>query len=504
MEIFRNTARLVLPALLCIAAVSCTEKEERIDPVDLRFDARDSYSVSALSAEPISFVVKSSDPWEVYSYHPDWCEITPSSGAPGEKCTVTVKYLDSDSLDERIDTLVIKSDYWIGKWVRVAQAGTAYLDVDRTDFDIARTGETVSVAVSSNQKWSADVTEGKEWIEITEGSEGENDGVITLDIEPNSGEIREGRVAVRDRKGNESITLVISEDGIRLDPEKFEIRTYHNAGRVSLHVASDGKWTVSKDSGSDWYSFENIEFDGNGTLNIDVSANTSGGLRKSTFTIRSVSTEAGTVPVEKQVTLKQAPEQVFTRHTWSKDLLPWRVHDSWPIATYPITVGDDGSLHFTKSGARIILYRNNHISPGDYRFRVKTDSPIAVTNIYFQFYGTDTAPNEIRWHLNASTGKTDASTAPNSDIATYNIPFDSSVANDLMVRMSEDNGYIHFEWWLNDTKFAEISSGPDFMKNATWEGTDHIQIQIGSDWHDNGDATFYWYESAPPIDWNQN
>lgn len=494
----------LLAAVVLTCFCSCMETEEKVDPVDLRFRTEDSYSISALSPEEFSFVVKSSDPWEVFSYHPEWCEITPSTGNPGEKYTVTVKYHDSDQLDDRVDTIVIKSGYWTGKWITVNQKGTAYLDVDRTEHNVDRTGALLEIKVSSNQKWSSDILSGEEWMSIEEGLEGEKDGILKIDVKANKGEIREGHVVIRDRNGDEAAMLIITEDGIQLQPDNTELRLFHYEEKASINVESDARWAVLKDDeAATWYSFGQNEFEGDSQLELTLSPNKTGGMRKATFTIFTTDTEAGTVPVRKQITLKQAGEPAFTRYTWSKDLKPWEVHSSWPIATYPIEVGDDGSVHFTKSGARMVLYAKNHLTPGYYRFRVKMDSDITVTNIYFQFYGSDTAPNEIRWHLNAATGKTDASTAPNSDVYSHNIPFDKTVANDLMLVMLEDNGYIHFEWWLNDTKFAEISSSPTFMKNATWEGKDHIQIQVGSDWHNNGAATFEYYEIAPPVDWNQ-
>ena len=82
--------------------------------VDLRYRAEDSYSLPWESPEAFSFLVKSTDPWTVRSYNPDWCTITPAEGEgnpvinEAETFTVTVQYKDNAQLDDRVDTLEIK------------------------------------------------------------------------------------------------------------------------------------------------------------------------------------------------------------------------------------------------------------------------------------------------------------------------------------------------------------------------------------------------------------
>ncbi|UVP34840.1 hypothetical protein NXW58_08100 [Bacteroides faecis] len=76
--------------------------------------------------------VKSTDPWEVFGKY-DWYTISPSTGEAGETYTVTVICKENTELDDRIDTLNIKSDYWTGKRFVLTQKGTAYLNVEGVD-----------------------------------------------------------------------------------------------------------------------------------------------------------------------------------------------------------------------------------------------------------------------------------------------------------------------------------------------------------------------------------
>ena len=73
-------------------------------------------------------------------------------------------------MDDRTDTVTIKSDYWIGKEVSIIQKGIAYLTLENADDLLLEKEETTcSFNVKSNQIWSAAVTEGDEWLSIQSG-----------------------------------------------------------------------------------------------------------------------------------------------------------------------------------------------------------------------------------------------------------------------------------------------------------------------------------------------
>ena len=485
---------------------SCKETEEQEVPVDLRFDVQDSYTIQATSPDPISFVVRSTAAWEVYSYNPEWCEISPSSGDAGEESTtVTVTYHDSDQLEARKDTLAIESGNQL-KLVTVIQEGMAYLTVDRTDITVPPTGDEVTVNVSSNQKWTAQITEGADWFSIIEGQTGDGDGKFVLSVPENTGEIRTGQVTLYDRDGASAAVLTITEDGVLLVPEVLEIRALFDTESVELQVEANVSWVA--ESGADWLSFETAEFEGNGTLKINLKKNESGGLRKDVVIIK-VNDPDGKSSISKEVTLKQAGEQRFTRYDFSNGFgrgQGWQIHEAWTDDEYAPTVDENGAVHFAANGSRIVKYSYEfpHNYFGDYRFRVRTLGDDTILNIYFQFYGLINEVTEIRWHLNAGTGMTDISTAPNSSVNQYNVAFDKNAAHDVVLKMSEDNGYIHFEWWLDDVKLTEVSSNEGFMANASWIPTTPekvMQIQLGSDYTKDGNAIVEYYEYAEPISW---
>ena len=215
--------------------------------VDLRYRVEDSYSLPSTSPEAFSFLVKSTDPWTVRSYNPDWCTIDPAAGEgnpvinDAETYTVTVQYADNTELDDRVDTLEIKSDYWVGKLVRVYQKGIAYLDVkdDEQSLEISKAGGELTFNVQANQDWSTKVIEGAEWLAIKSGETGSLDGSVTLTVGENTGEKRYGAISVLDRHGEERVVVKVTEDGVQLDPATFEIRAEYNQGVYELEVVSN-------------------------------------------------------------------------------------------------------------------------------------------------------------------------------------------------------------------------------------------------------------------------
>ena len=213
-----KTVKLILAFLAAgslLGLNTCKEAGEQHPPVELNFDVRDSYTISAMSPEPISFTVSSTAAWEVYSYNPEWCEISPSSGEAGEEgTTVTVVYHDLDGFEARKDTLAIESGDQL-KLVTVIQEGLVpYLDVaDDTGINVNRLGGDAEISVMSNQVWTAEVTGGSEWISISGGASGDGDGKVVLNITENTSLSREGEVVLKNMAGEIEVTLPVHQDG---------------------------------------------------------------------------------------------------------------------------------------------------------------------------------------------------------------------------------------------------------------------------------------------------
>lgn len=481
--------RTVLFAVALAAALSCDKAEEKVDPVDLRFKTEDEYSLEALSPESISFIVRSMNgPWTVYSQNPGWCEIDPASGDKEEKYTVTVRYKDNNGLDDRVDTLVIQSSYWIGKWITVRQKGTAYLSAEE-NLNMDKGAGEISFGIESNQKWSAEVTSGEQWLSISGNASGELNGTVTVKALENKGEMRYGTVTIYDRHGKEAASVKATQNGVQLEPEISEMRVLYDETSAVLKIKSNTEWTVRKDSEKDdWYSFGTTQFNGDSELKINLQENKGTSMRKAVFIIETVS-DGEAAPVRKSIVLKQAcaPQSVFT---WFKDGFGLYPRLNW--ATYPgsATIGDDGvTLNAAKGEVRL---RRTDAPKGNYTLRFTSMSADASIFVCFAFAGGSSS-QEVWWRLNAATGKT------NNYMTEYSVSqtsFDRSEANELTMNMiPNEDGFYHLQYILNGTLVTDIPTTSRLSMSAVEKG-DNVNVWIGAN---KGSAVLEFLSYTDPV-----
>ncbi len=491
----RNTIiELVFFALLF---AGCAKETEPMKWVDLRFFADDSYTLSAANPEKIVFQVKSTDPWTVYGQNPSWSEITPSSGEAGEIYDVEIQYFNNTDLDDRIDTLIIQSDYWIGKWVHVLQKGTAYLTLNGADdIFLDKDGDSYSFQLASNQKWSAKVSEGGEWLNIVSGIEGEGDAEIEVEVKKNTDEKRNGLVSIYDRHGKLAYNVIVGQDGIQLEPALFEIKTDCSGKIYPLEVASNTKWHVELPSeAADWYKFTSTSFEGTQTLNIELTENTTPDVRKLQFVLVSDDNES----IRKEITLKQAYEVPTERRPYyvndpDPDKDDW-TKDGNPTRKGTLTLDANGKATFS-GDARVM---GGAIAKGTYTFHISSMSADAYSIIYFI---DDANRNyEIFWHLDASKTSTSIGLrpAPVTDWKASNVNFKVTDEHNLSLDITKsESGFAIFNWLLDGVQFCSYVAdgnlgGPKVVFGAK------MVIHLGAT---KGTVSYDWWEFTPAIDWD--
>ncbi len=457
---------------------SCKD-DETMKWVDLRYKTNDSYTISSDGRQTVDIQVKSTEPWIVYSNHSDWCTISPDQGKANELYDVQITYKPNTELDDRTDTITIKSDYWIGKEIAVVQKGIAYMTLeDNLDFFLGKEENSIrTFKVKSNQKWSTAVTEGNKWLSITAGETGEADGDVTVQCKVNKGEKRYGKIVVYDRHGIATAEVTCTQDGVQLDPESTSLRTEHTAHEIILHVVANTEWTVTKDNvDAEWYSFEQTEFEGTQDLVIRLDANTGTSVLKTTFTLSTKAAE-GITPVTRTITLKQANEATAIRHEFDDP-------NNWTINSGTSMI--DGDL--TCIAARV---SRDNFAPGYYSFRIKSMTDDAHSTIFFT-YGS----KEIRWHMNMGTGKTNYSTTPWTPVIERNKTFDKSLKSytlGLNLIPSTTAGLMKIEWYLDGVLM-------DSYDNENGVSFDYASafVYIGAN---TGTVVYDWWEYTAPINW---
>ena len=476
-----------LLALLSTSSLlqSCKDEDEAMKWVDLRYDAEDAYLRTAKDPEPISFRVKSTDPWEVFGKY-DWYTISPDKGEAGEIYTVTITCKENTALDDRIDTINIKSDYWTGKKFVLTQKGTAYLTIDGLEL-IEKVGGEETFDVLSNQKWTAKVTEGSSWLTLKSGASGELNGKITVEAHQNTGEQRTGIVTIYNRHGEIAQEVSVIQNGVLLNPETPEngkwYAIYEAAQKLTIHIESNGDWTVSKENEEedDWYTFEQTSFSGSADLAINVNANAGSNVRTGTVVLTSKADE-GATPVKKTFKFKQAnpqrPEILVENKTVSGD-----------------------------------YYGPKGLMPGRYNFHLQ---PLNDTKLYLYFIWSGSTPYaELRFHI--PNKKLDLSTTPwCGDVYSekyMNTPVDTSKPHVMSFEIQKaidkndpEKAWIYSEWILDGAVIGKATS--DGWKDS--DGTSDLwkvpfdQISSGGTYlvkAQSGSAVFTKIEYIAPLVW---
>ena len=426
---------------------SCDDTDSSMKWVDLRYRVEDSYLVDAENPEPITFQVKSTDPWEVFG-DSDWYTISPSSGEAGETYTVTITCNENTALDDRTDTINIKSDYWTGKQFVLTQNGTAYLDVDWNEM-INQGGDPATINVNSNQDWSAEVTEGDIWLSILEGTSGQQDGQITMRANRNTGEQRTGIITIYDRHKEPVLNVQCTQDGVLLLPATPEnekwFAIYEQEQQLVIPVETNVEWTVSKENeiDDDWYNFEKTTFSGTDNLVINVSEHVGSNVRTGVILLQTKA-EEGTTPVVKSVKFKQANPQI----------------------------PDVKEINRVISGN---LYGPGGLMPGIYNFYLE---PFGAAQLELFFIWNQSSPYaELRYHI--INKKTNLSTTPwCSDVfkennnTTHNVNTDQPNVISLNIKEAVDpvdpsKSWIYTEWLLNGKVVAKATSDGISDANGT-------------------------------------
>lgn len=465
---------------------SCNEEAEAMKWVDLRYRVEDSYLLEAKEPALVTFQVKSTDPWEVFGKE-DWYSISPNKGEAGETYTVTVTANENSNLDDRTDTINIKSDYWVGKQFVLTQKGTAYLEVDWEGM-LDQEGEPSTFNIFSNQDWTAEVTMGDIWLDIIEGTSGKLDGKITVAANRNSGEQRTGIVTIYDRHGKPALNVELTQSGVLLLPaipenEKWFV-LYEAEQQLVIPVETNVEWTVLKDNEVDdtWFQFEKSEFSGSDNLIINIDEHIGSTVRTGVIHLQTKA-EEGNTPVTKTVKFKQANPQI-------------------PVVT---------QVNRVISGT---LYGPSQLMPGRYNFYI---DPFSAGNLELFFIWSQSKPYaELRYHI--IDKKTRLSTTPwcgdvfnerantTKDVNTAQSNMLSLIIKEAVDPVNPSQSWIYTEWRLNDDVIAKATSDGITDANGssdTWK-VPFSEISAGATFlfrTSGGGIGFQKWEYIAPLVW---
>lgn len=458
--------------LLAGAFASC-KKAGPMKWVDLRYIAEDSYTLTATSPEPIRLKVKSTDPWKVYGTESSWCSITPSEGGASELFDVTVQYTENTELDDRLDTLVIQSDYWIGKWIPVRQKGTAYLNIEESgDLNIGQFGGTAQFSIRANQDWSLVKANDAPWLTLIKTS-GHGDANILLAVSAeNKGERRFADIDVLNRHDEREQTVRVWQDGVVLTPAQVRMRTTFDAQTLSVKVSSNTDWTVGKaDTGIGWFEFPQTEFSGDGTLQINLTENTGASIRTAEVLLKTKAAD-GFEQIAKSIVIRQAYNPTPDYYDFDASGL-----EQWIINGAD---NDKSSCKFVGSCLEIYGAQKVHrynCAAGNWDFFMKASSAKAQPVIYFQCGDFD-----MRWFVDVGAGKTNVTMVDKGNSKTFsdfNVPYSSVEDHKFGIKMTPDkDGWAVFSWVLDDKVLGSYTTNGVNVQTSALKFSQDLKFHI--------------------------
>lgn len=470
---------------------SCSE-DEPMKWVDLRYKTEDAYLFSASGEESYTIQVKSTDPWSVFAKE-DWSKITPNQGDADKIYDVTISCKENTDLDDRIDTVSIKSDYWTGKRFVITQKGIAYLNVEGTGFIITKTGNAASFQVVSNQKWTAKVTEGEQWLSITSGESGEQNGTISITATGNNGEKRTGKVSIYDRHGVARQIVDCTQDGVTLTPEIPENGKWYalqsNAQQMEINIDADVEWTVVKDNEEDlWFSI-NTASTTTRKLVLDVQENSGSAVRISSLTLTSKA-EAGSEPVVKQIKFRQINAPFVQTKTLNKAIGSTRyVEENMAYGEYHF---------FMKPPMKL---------PGQFQISLRWEW--SGGTYYVQYNLTD----------GVAAGLTSPWNSPvNMEETGYHRAVDTSKENSIgfKIELGTKPGFVdpstqkpigNFIWYVNKEPVVSLQEVPHIIiTGLLWENIVNTPASLNMVYagSDGGSIFVEKYEYIAPLDWGED
>ena len=469
-----NIGKTILCGLVLLAgAFASCKKAGPMKWVDLRYIAEDSYTLTATSPEPIRLKVKSTDPWKVYGTESSWCSITPSEGGASELFDVTVQYTENTELDDRLDTLVIQSDYWIGKWIPVCQKGTAYLNIEESgDLNIGQFGGTAQFNIRANQDWSLVKANDAPWLKLIKTS-GHGDANILLAVSAeNKGERRFADIDVLNRHDEREQTVRVWQDGVVLTPAQVRMRTTFDAQTLSVKVSSNADWTVGKaDTGIGWFEFPQTEFSGDGTLQINLTENTGASIRTAEVLLKTKAAD-GFEQIVKSIVIRQAYNPTPDYYDF----------DASGLEQWIINGADNDKSSCKVVGSCLEIYGAQKVhryncAAGNWDFFMKASSAKAQPVIYFQCGDFD-----MRWFVDVGAGKTNVTMVDKGNSKTFsdfNVPYSSVEDHKFGIKMTPDkDGWAVFSWVLDDKVLGSYTTNGVNVQTSALKFSQDLKFHI--------------------------
>lgn len=214
-------------------------------PKQIAFDAPTISFPYAASTQSFSF--KTDGRWTA-STQSDWFTINTTSGTGDATITISASENMTDAPREGVISINIADQ----SFVVYVQQECKLLHLSSPAFTFEADKGSTILTISSNTQWTAEVTEGKEWIAVAPQN-GSGNGSITISVDENN--------TVTDRKGKVLVTIPgirtylveITQNRRYIKTDMSSVDFTSAGGQITFNVTTNGTYEVSRIG--DWFGY---------------------------------------------------------------------------------------------------------------------------------------------------------------------------------------------------------------------------------------------------------
>lgn len=257
-------------------------------PKKIAFDAPTiNFSYAAGSQ---SFTFTTDGKWTA-STESDWFTIDKTSGS-GD-ATITIHSDENMTLSKREGIINVNI---AGKsFVVYVLQDCKYLNLSSSAFTFEAEKSTTIVSLASNTQWSAEVSEGTEWISISPVTGRENSDLVITVAENNTASARHGKVLVT-IPGVHTYIIDVTQNHKYIRTDMSSVNFTQTGGQITFNVTTNGTYEISKIG--TWFGYIK---NGN-AITVVAPENTTGSERSGALMLKLTGIEGGSYSVMVPVT----------------------------------------------------------------------------------------------------------------------------------------------------------------------------------------------------------
>ncbi len=226
-------------------------------------------TIPAEATSDHSIGVTSSKEWEAIS-GVNWLIVTsPTNGQGTGNQGVTYRSLLNESQNERIGKIIVG-----GLEHTVTQEGSPpFMRISPARTEVTATGGIKTVSIASNVEWTASVD--SQWVSISLGTSGTDNGFVKLSVEANDSLIaREATLTMSSELGTKTHVIAQAGKTAYLDLSSAKTRFDESGGSGSVTIDSNLDWSASVDVSVSWITLTGaVSGKGSGSVAFSVEPN---------------------------------------------------------------------------------------------------------------------------------------------------------------------------------------------------------------------------------------